>query len=372
MRIGFDGKRATNNLTGLGNYSRWLIHCMATQYINNQYFIYTPKTKKKLLTQSVFALKNIRLKLPSVSKFLWRSLGIKKQLQQDEVTLYHGLSQEIPFGIQKTNIKSIVTIHDLIYLKRPSEYSFINRNIYRFKSKYACKNADKIIAISETTKSDIVELYRINPDKIEVIYQSCDELFKIPASEQQKQNIVNKYKLPKEFLLNVGRIVPHKNQLLIIKALQKLNKKTPLVIVGKKSKYTQILLKTIQHLGLEESVILLNDVPNADLPIIYQCATIFVFPSFYEGFGIPIIEALYSGTPVIAATGSCLEEAGGPNSVYVSPTDHAELAKKIDTLLENENLRKEMAVKGLAYVQKFNNDVLTKQLMDCYQKTLSQ
>ena len=165
LKIGFDGKRAANNLTGLGNYSRSLIESLALQFPENEYYVYSPKIKQAKQIQSFFENKNIKLKLPQNGKFLWRSFNILKDLKKDKIQIFHGLSHEIPLRISKTEIKSIVTIHDLIFLRFPEYYKFIDRKLYEWKSKSACNHADKIIAISEKTKSDIVEFYKINPDR---------------------------------------------------------------------------------------------------------------------------------------------------------------------------------------------------------------
>jgi len=374
MNIGFDGKRAANNLTGLGNYSRSLIEHLAIQFPENQYYVYTPKKKDAIVNLPLFAKPNVYLELPQEgkSKLFWRSIDIKKQLLIDKIELFHGLSHEIPLGIPHTGIKSIVTMHDLIFLRKPQYYKFLDRLIYKFKSKYACDHADRIIAISQKTKEDIVELYHINPSKIDVIYQSCDDSFKTLASIAEKEKLKEKYKLPDKFILNVGTIEARKNLLLIIKALPKIDNEFRLVVVGKETSYTALVKKEIEHLGLQHRVIFLKNVPFSDLPLIYQLASIFVLPSYYEGFGIPIIEALYSNVPVIAATGSCLEEAGGPNSIYVSPDSEVDLANAINKVLTDKNLQEIMKQQGLEYVQKFNNEMVNQQLMDCYLKTMKQ
>ncbi len=371
-RIGYDGKRAANNVTGLGNYSRSLIEHLADQFPNHQYFIYTPKIKEAIRNFSVFAKKNIHLVLPpkGKNKLFWRSSGIKQQLLADQIALFHGLSHEIPLGIQKTSIKSIVTIHDLIFLLKPQYYKWIDRNIYKLKSKYACKHADRIIAISEQTKKDIVFQYQIDPTKIDVVYQSCDDSFKTPVSSTIKEKVRLKYQLPEKYLLNVGTIEPRKNLLLLIKALPQVNATYPLVVVGKETAYADLVKKEIEALGLHHRVLFLKNIPFNDLPAIYQMASLFIYPSHYEGFGIPVIEALYGAVPVIAATGSCLEEAGGPDSIYVSPNHSEELTQAINNVLNNEELQQTMKQKGLTYVQRFNHDVVSRQLMDCYNKTL--
>lgn len=372
MKIGYDGKRAANNQTGLGNYSRSLIEHLAQQFPENQYFIYTPKIKDKLRSLPLFAKSNVQLKLPETGKFLWRSLGIKKQLLKDQLVLFHGLSHEIPFGLQKTGIKGVVTMHDLIFLRLPQYYKFIDRQIYRFKSEYACKHTDRIIAISEKTKQDIVELYQIDPAKIDVVYQSCDDSFKSETVSELKAQTKAKYQLPEQYLLYVGTIEGRKNLLQLINALPQVDSAYKLVVIGRPTAYAKLVEAQINKLGLTDRVIFLKDVPFASLPAIYQMAKLFVLPSYYEGFGIPIIEALYSAVPVVAATGSCLEEAGGPNSRYVSPDDVQALADTVNEILSDEQLQATMKEKGLHYVQRFNNEVVNQQLMDCYLKTLAQ
>lgn len=373
MRIGYDGKRAANNQTGLGNYSRSLIEHLAQQFPENQYFVYTPKIKEKLHKLLLFSSSNVHLELPQKgsSKLFWRSSGIKKQLVKDQLDLFHGLSHEIPFGLPKTGIKSIVTMHDLIFLRLPQYYKFIDRQLYRFKSQYACKHANRIIAISEKTKQDIVELYQISPNRIDVVYQSCDDSFKVAVNDDLKAEVTQTYQLPEKYILNVGTIEGRKNLLQLVRALPTVNPIYKLVVIGRPTAYAKLVEQEISKLGLTERVIFLKNVPFSHLPAIYRLASLFVLPSYYEGFGIPIIEALYSQVPVIAATGSCLEEAGGPFSKYVSPDDVNALAKAINQVLADEKLQADMKTKGLQYVQRFNNDIVNEQLMNCYLKTLA-
>lgn len=366
MKIGYDGKRAANNLTGLGNYSRSLIEHLANQYPEHEYLVYAPKVKSAKQIDAFLEKENIKLKLPKNGPFLWRTLNILKDLNQDGCQIFHGLSHEIPLAIQHTRIKSIVTIHDLIFLRFPQYYKFIDRKLYGWKSKSACKRANKIIAISEKTKEDIIDLYGISAEKIEVIYQSCDDSFKTPFAAATLSRIKATYKLPEKYILNVGTIEERKNLKLAVQALKEVSEDYKLVVIGKQTAYFKTVEKEIEKLGLKNRIIFLKNIPFSDLPGIYQLASVFVYPSFYEGFGIPIIEALYSEVPVVAATGSCLEEAGGPDSLYVSPNDASGLAKAINQILENPQLQKEMKEKGLEFVQKFNSSLVTQQLMDCY------
>lgn len=368
--IGYDGKRAANNKTGLGNYSRSLIGHLAERYTENSYLVYTPQANPELLNIPVFSRSNVKLKFPDHRSLFWRSFGMVKQLLKDKVMLFHGLSHEIPFSLHKTNIKSIVTIHDLIFLVYPRYYRFFDRLIYTFKSRYACRRADRILAISEQTKKDIIRFYDIAPEKIDVLYQSCDEQFKAPASAEEKVRIRQKYDLNSPYVLSVGTIESRKNLLLVIRALSSLKSDLKLVVIGKETAYAHEVKREIEERQLQDKVVFLKNVPFTDLPAIYQLATTFVYPSRYEGFGIPVIEALYSGIPVIAATGSCLEEAGGPDSIYVSPDDPRAMATAIDNVQNDATLRSTMISKGRQYVQQFDQEKVSHKLMNCYFKTL--
>ena len=367
MRIGFDGKRATQNFTGLGNYSRFILNILSSHSPENTYRFYSEKqaVKPELIHSGIAVVQ------PETSKLNlgWRSFGIVKDLKKDRIDLYHGLSNEIPFGIKKASIASIVTIHDLIFLRFPQYYGFIDRHIYRFKFKYACKNADKIIAVSEQTKKDIIRFFGTDPKKIEVIYQNCALEFK-SLDNSRKHEIAAKYKLPEKFILNVGSIEERKNILVVVKALKNINTDIHLVIVGKETAYTKKVNLYIEENGLGSRVHILKNVPFLDLPTIYQLAKVFIYPSLFEGFGIPILEALHSGIPVIAATGSCMEEAGGPNSIYCNPHDENGFAEAIEKVTQDAELRTKMISHGYEHAKRFDDYTIAKQLVALYKETI--
>ncbi|HMI03602.1 MAG TPA: glycosyltransferase family 1 protein [Pedobacter sp.] len=366
MKIGFDGKRAANNLTGLGNYSRSLIAGMAQFFPQNQYFVYTPKIKDKPQISSFLSREHIIAKLPDSGGLLWRTFGIKKQLLTDNIDLFHGLSHEIPVNLKTANIPAVVTIHDLIFLKFPRYYGAIDRFIYKLKCRHACQHADKIIAISECTKRDVMEFFKTDPQKIEVVYQGCDDSFKTPASAEKKTALRLKFQLPDKYILNVGTIETRKNLLTLIRALKHVNESYKLVVIGKRTAYADLVQQEIDRLDLNSRVIFLQNVPFDELPVIYQMAGVFVYPSVYEGFGIPVIEALCSGVPVVAASGSCLEEAGGPGSIYAAPSDHLGFAKAINDVLGSPELIAQMKTSGMSYVQRFDHELLSRKMMNIY------
>lgn len=373
MKIAFDAKRAAQNRTGLGNYSRFVIEGLSGYYPENNYLLYTPSKRKARLFGNLSQQQNCRICYPDQSIWkrlpsLWRIGGIRKQLQKDHPAIFHGLSNELPLNIGKLKgMKSIVTIHDLIFFRYPEFYSYIDRHIYAYKFRHACETADRIIAVSECTKRDIIHYFHIPEHKIKVIYQGCDESFLHPATDRLKEEARSSYNLPKNYLLYVGSIESRKNLLLIVKALAQASCDLPLVAIGKHTPYTDTVIQYARENGLSDRLILLHNVSFHYLPAIYQMASLFIYPSFFEGFGIPILEALNSKVPVIGATGSCLEEAGGKHSVYVNPENEQELADAIDRIISNPALQKEMIEEGIKHAARFRQEVLTRQMMELYQ-----
>jgi glycosyltransferase involved in cell wall biosynthesis len=372
MNIGYEAKRVFKNFTGLGNYSRWVVQSLATAYPNHSFFLYTSTLSQNPRLTFLQNFKNIIIRTPVAKKFnfFWRSFGVVNDAKNDGIALFHGLSHQIPFGLKRKKIKSVVTIHDLVFLRYPQYYNFMDRQIYKFKCSYACKNADTIIAISQQTKQDIVHYFGIDKQKIEVVYQGCDAIFYQTNTTQQLAQVAQNYNLPNTFLLCVGTIESRKNQLLIIKALQLLPSHVHLVLVGKATQYKQVLTQYITQTQLHNRVLFLQNVAFADLPCLYQLAKVFVYPSVFEGFGIPIVEALNSGVPVIAATGSCLEEAGGPGSIYVYPHNHHQLATQINLLLNDAVLCQHIITQGKQFALNFRENIIAQNLLAVYQKTL--
>ena len=373
MRIGYEAKRAFKNFTGLGNYTRATVQIIAQQFPSHQLFLYTPDVVKNNRTQFLFNIPNIFIKTAPIKllRTYWRSKGVIKDLVQDKIDLYHGLSHEIPSGLKKKGIKSVVTIHDLIFLRFPNYFKSIDRKIYDYKFRRACKNADSIIAISEQTKRDIIQFFGINEDKITVVYQGCDPIFYQQISHAKLIEVKTKFNLPDEFLLCVGTIENRKNQILILKTLPNLPENIHLVLVGKPTEYCEILKNFIDLHQLQNRVHFFHDVSFDDLPAIYQSAKIFIYPSKFEGFGIPLLEALNCGIPVIAAKGSCLEEAGGPDSLYIDQDNASQLLETINRIFANEDLASKMSLNGKRFALNFREEKIASNLMAVYQKTLN-
>jgi glycosyltransferase involved in cell wall biosynthesis len=368
MNIGFDAKRALFNRSGLGNYSRSTIKLLSYFYPENKYYLFTPKNSQELFKSSgkQFIIEPER-KLPALFSSIWRIWGIHRQIETQKLDIYHGLSNELPLSIKKTGVKSVVTIHDLIFLRFPEYYPFIDRQIYKLKFQHACKVADKIIAISEATKADIITYFRTNPGKIEVVYQSCDPVFRILLDEDKKELVRKKYDLPEKYILNLGTIEKRKNTLMLIKAYLNANPKIPLLVAGKPSDYLSEINEFLKLNPVGDRIIFRHNIESADLPALYQSASLFVYPSVFEGFGIPILEALYSGVPVITSTGSCFSETGGDAALYCDPYDVDQMSACITKVLNDPETRKSMINKGFEHAGKFDEINVAFNLMKVYQ-----
>ena len=372
--IGYDGKRAVANNTGLGNYSRYVIDTLSIGFPRNAYRLYSPVIRDNDRLAPLISRGNVELVGPSSAlgrRFgsLWRTIGLTNKLAVDDVSVFHGLSNELPLNISKAGIPSVVTIHDLIYRRVPGDYKSFDRAMYDYKYSRSAQIATRVMAISKKTRDDLVEDYQIDPAKIDIIYQGCDPRFGLPVSFEDKQRVRNTYKLPRRYFVSVGTVQMRKNQMLAVKALERLD--LPLVIVGnRKSDYAAEVAAYAASHGLSDRVLWLDNVPFADLPALYAMAEFSSYTSRYEGFGIPVIESLSAGTPVIAATGSCLEEAGGPGAVYVDPDDVDGFVGYAGKLAGEIQYRDKLAAKGHQYVKRFSAGEFARMTMATYRKAI--
>lgn len=372
LNIGFDAKRAFFNRSGLGNYSRDLIRALSEHNPENHYYLFKPKDtigidfKKQKNTTTIIPESRFYKKFGT----LWRRRGISKDIQKYPIDIYHGLSQEMPIGIENSGVKTVVTIHDCIFLRYPELFDISYRIIFKQKYAHACQIADRIIAISEQTKQDVMHYFNVPEDKIDVVYQGCSSIFYNKANNDKKEQVRKKYNLPQNFILYVGTMEERKNLLSIFQGIAKGKIDYPVVAVGRSTKYTEKVKTFAQENKLESTFI--HNVDFEDLPVIYQMATLFIYPSLFEGFGIPILEALNSNTPVITTAGGVFPEVGGKAAKYVEYGDIDQMSEAIKTLLANNTLCEEMAKEGLKQALLFREKEMANNLMAVYIKTLQQ
>lgn len=372
--IGFDAKRVVRNATGLGSYARTLINDLAPLCdADTRLRLYAPDQGRDDLRAQVMKCDNVAFAYPrragnAFTKALWRSHGIIADLRADAVSLFHGLSGELPMGIAKVGIPSVVTIHDVIFWRHPEFYNPLDVMIYKWKLRHTCREATRFIAISECTKLDIMEFAGVPEDRIDVVYQSCGTRFKTLVSDELRADIRHRYQLPPRYILSVGTIEMRKNALLALQALEHLPDDLHLVLVGRTTPYTRVVTDYARTHSLTSRLHIISNLGNDALPAVYQMAEAFVYPSRYEGFGIPIIEAVQSGLPVVAAKGSCLEEAGGPDNLYVDADRPDELAAAVTQMLRGAEFRDARIARSREYVARFENTAAAQKVMEVYGK----
>lgn len=372
MKIGFDAKRAFYNKSGLGNYSRNLLNAFAEYHPENSYFLFTPSTEARfqLEKEELFRIIEPSKAIDRFLRPLWRLKTMNKEIKINCLDIFHGLSHELPIGIEKSGAKSVVTVHDLIFLRYPKFYNPFDVKIYKWKLIHACRAASHIVAISNQTRTDLINFLRIDPEKISVIYQGCNPQFRKKYADDAFKILKTKYNLPERYLLYVGTIEPRKNLLGVLKGMHLSNAGIPLVVIGKrKDKYFAEIQNYINISNLR-NIIFPEGVTNSELPLIYQHSECFIYPSFFEGFGIPVIEALVSGTPVITSRGGCLEEAGGPGSIYIDPESPEQIGEAICDVINNKQKQEDMIRKGLEYSGNFENMVIAGAYISLYDSLL--
>ncbi len=371
MRIGFDAKRLYNNFTGLGNHSRTTIDILTATFPQGDYWLYTPKVTDNAVTRPYLSKAHCHTVVPDgmIRGGLWRTWGLPGCLERDGVELFHGLSNELPVGLSGKDMASVVTIHDVAFKTFPDMYHWLDRAIYDRKWSYACRHADRIIAISECTKRDIIRFYGVPEERISVLYQPVSPIYYNGGGDTTD----GKAAVDRPYMLYVGSVNSRKNLLGIVRAMDLLPRdlQIPLVVVGGGGSYKRQVERYIAEHGMERLFIWKRIMDGRELRRIYQGASLFVYPSFYEGFGLPVVEALLCDCPVITSNVSSLPEAAGPASVTVAPDDIRALADSMATVLTDTELRARMIEEGHRYaMDTFHPTVLARQLMDIYETAL--
>lgn len=375
MKIAFDAKRLFLNRTGLGNYSRFYINSIIS-YLekDDEVVLFSPK-KGPYFSEIIGNKSSVSYIYPQglwkILHPIWRVFRISGISKQAGVQIFHGLSNELPAGLKRTGVKSVVTIHDVIFLRYPNYYHPINRFIYNFKTKKTIKVADLIIAISQQTKDDLMHFYGVKSDKIKVVYQDCDPIFHQEYSEDAIQAAKEKYQLPDKYMLCVGSIESRKNQLMLVKALKHLPESVHLVLVGKQTDYIDTVLDYVKGANLSSRVRIISNAKWNDFPLLYKNSSVFVYSSQFEGFGIPLVEAMNTGVPIVSVNASCFPEVCQDAALYVNPDNEKELAEKVNLLLNDSSLQQFLRQKGFERAKAFRPENTMPEMIKLYKKLLN-
>lgn len=294
-------------------------------------------------------------------------LGTPWDRFQPDTDLFHATEHLLP---PFRRIRTVLTVHDLIYVLFPEYHLPMNYHFLRLMMPRFARRAGAIIAISECTRRDLVRLWQIPEEKVHVIYEGIDARFRPPLAATTAARVRASYGLPDRFALYVGTIEPRKNLPTLLEAWKRLGSPCPLVIAGKKGWLYEETFTKVEALGLSDRVIFTGFVPDEDLPALYGAAEIFVFPSLYEGFGLPVLEAMACGTPVVTTTGGSLPEVAGDAALLVDPTAVAALTDALGRMLRDRALRDEFRERGLARAGIFTWERTASETRDVYRQLL--
>jgi len=375
MRIGFDIRPFLRQATGVGIYYKNLLFSLASIDRYNQYFLFSSSYKDRFFQEELppFSHREFRdARYPvKLINFLWQKVGWPPldKFFNTELDLTHS---PIPL-LLPTKGKKIVTVYDLFFMDFPAFVKGEARKNFAQKIENSLHQADGILVISQFVKDQIIERFSLNEDKIKVVYLGIDQGFSNKPSATQTEIVKKKYGLPAKIILFVGAIEPRKNLVKLIDALGFIQKKSvdaPLVIVGKKGFDYQNLIKKIEKNKLQSKVLFLNYLPDEDLKILYHLASCLVLPSLSEGFGLPLVEAMASECPLVISKTSALPEIALDAALYFHPDDAEEMANQIITVMDNEEIRKNLIEKGNQRVKDFSWTKTAENTLEFYRAVL--
>ncbi len=350
MRIGIDVGILREKARGVGFYLINLLDKFSQITKEDSFYLYSPHSVlynfgKGRNWHNRFGT------IPLPGSFWLQTQG-KQFIKKDKVDVFFGPAHVLPIKLSK-NIRSVLAVHDLVSVYYPNTMANYNRFIHNLFFKPSIKSADHIITMSEYTKQSIIDYFSISPDKITVIYEGVSEKFR-PYQKEEILSVLAQYQIKSPYILSVGTLEPRKNYMVLLKAFKQLKGNFDLVIVGKRGWKSQEIFDTISELQLYNRIKILGYVNDNDMPYLYNGAELFVFPSVYEGFGLPVLEALACGIPTVSSNASSLSEIGGEAVKYFSPNSIDDLLKKMQDVLDSSEAKKSLRYNGIIQAQKFN------------------
>lgn len=371
MRIGIDSRMYSPKFTGIGRYVKELVEHITRLDEENEYVLFFNEDEYSQYMPPSPRVSKRRVKAAHYS--LSEQTGFTKALNSEELDLVHFTHFNAPVLYQKP---SIVTIHDLTLSKFADEdgAGVLKKFGYQVTIKNIIKKAKRIITVSQNTKEDAIKYLGASVDKLKVIYEGIGSEFKPITDTKALELVKQKYGITKPFFLYIGAWRKHKNLLQLIKAFNLFKNSHgldfQLVIAGKgKEDYTATVMKTIQEFGLRGHIVTPGYIEETDLPALYSAATALLFPSLYEGFGLPILEAMACGTPTALANISSLPEiAGQENAIYFDPNSMEQMAAVIFRFATEDKLREDLKGKGLERVKHFSWEKMATETLALYKE----
>lgn len=379
MKIGIDARLYRGSTAGIGRYSQNLIKNILELDQENEYILLmTTEDEQEFKAQSEKLKaenRNVIIVITDIGHYsLAEQTKLSKILEEQKCDLWHFLNFNLPVNFKGNYV---VTIHDLtlFFYEGRNKKSFIYKLAYKYIMSRACKNSKKIIAISEHTKHDIEQVFKINPEKIKVVYEAADDKEFCQVSSETISKIKNKYDLTEEpVILYVGQWRPHKNLTGLIQAFNELRKtvKAKLVIVGKVDLAFPEVSESIDISPNKSDIIKTGFVSEEELTAFYKLANVFVFPSYYEGFGLPGLEAMTAGLPVVSSDRTSLPEIYGKAAIYFNPSDIFDMKDKILSVIQNPEAAEELKLEGQKVISQFSWAKTAQETINIYKQVQSE
>jgi len=375
MKIAIDCLSAKSLYHGMGVYLNNLLRYLIPLAQNHSFLLFG-RLRTFQCSDDFLNTKNVdfrEIRLNRSFRILWENTLLPVDLIKERVDLFWGPSNFLP---PLKVCKYIVTIHDISSFIFARTYPWLRRNYYQVSIRNALHRADGIISVSSATKNDLIKYFPISEDKIRVIPNGVGEMFQSIISPKEILRVREKYHLPSEFLLSLGVLEPKKNTERIILAYARLKEEIAnlpkLVIAGSRAYgwKNSSLFQLIKRLKLEEQVLFPDKIEQKDLPAVYHSALLFLYPSLYEGFGLPVVEAMACGTPVITSNVSSLPEVAGDAAILVNPYSVSEIAQAMKEVLLNDRKREEMREKGIKNAQRFSWQKSAQELLNFFEEVM--
>ncbi|MGB3903440.1 MAG: glycosyltransferase family 1 protein [Anaerolineae bacterium] len=374
MRICVNASPAVHHIAGLGRYTQELMAALLAIDSENDYVAFYNRPGEAQVDPPLDRISHLTTNLATKPWRMTALIGHLARIPQDrlfpEVDLFHATDHLLP---RLARVRSVFTLHDLVFRFYPETHKLLNRWFLTLMMPRFLEAADAVIAVSEWTKKDAIELYGLDEDKVSVIYEGVNPRFR-PASAERISALRHKYGILEKFILSVGTIEPRKNLTSLLEAYHSVRngrRDLKLVIVGKKGWLYEGFFRRLRELGLENEVIFPGFVPDEDLPSLYSAADLFVFPSLYEGFGLPVLEAMACGAPVVTSNTSSLPEVAGEAALLIDPRSLQALARAMRDVLGNKTLRDDLRARGPKHAAKFTWETAAHGTLAIYRSLLA-
>lgn len=369
MRIAIDAHSVGAKLGGNESYALNLIEALAQIDRVNEYTLYVTTSEAFERFHRRWPNFKVQTTLPH-TPLIRIPLTLSAELRKNRVDVLHVQFTAPPF----CPCPVVVSIHDLSFEHLPQTFNRRSRTQLRLTVRHSARRAAKILTLSEHTRRDVIDTYGVAPESVTAIPLAAPDHFCPVTQDKELQRVRHTYGIDGDYVLSVGSIQPRKNLVRLIKAYAELrgsragNRCPKLVIVGRCAWLYDETLRALEQAGVKDSVVLTGYVPEPDLPALYSGALCFIYPSYFEGFGLPPLEAMKCGAPVIVGNATSLPEVVGDAALKVDPFDVSAIARAMDQLINNSELRAELSVKGLARVKMFDWKATAQRTLAVYEQ----